>query len=90
LLTGGELALSGKHHWSQYHEMLLPVLTHNIATILLLKELFYRAERAPLFSPKMLSEIAARIIETELPIRGLWRREHGKGPVVPSLMLGYE
>jgi transposase len=36
-------ALRAKHYWSQCREMLLLVLTHNIAIILRLKELFYRA-----------------------------------------------
>lgn len=39
-------ALRGKHYWSQCREMLLLALTHNIAIILLLKELFYRATQS--------------------------------------------
>jgi len=36
-------ALCGRHYWSQCRDMLLLVLTHNIAIILPVKELFYRA-----------------------------------------------
>lgn len=36
-------ALRARKYWSQNREMLLLVLTHNIAIILLVKELFYRA-----------------------------------------------
>lgn len=36
-------ALRAKRYWSQCREMMLMVLTHNLAVILLLKELFYRA-----------------------------------------------
>ena len=44
-------ALRAKHYWSQCREMLLLVLTHNIAIILRLKELFYRAGLTPLVIP---------------------------------------
>ena len=44
-------ALRAKHYWSQCREMLLLVLTHNIAIILLLKGLFYRAYWTPLKPP---------------------------------------
>jgi hypothetical protein len=40
-------ALRAKHYWSQCREMRLLVLTHNIAIILRLKELFYRACPTP-------------------------------------------
>jgi len=41
--------LRARCYWSQNREMLLKVLTHNIAVILLLLyELFYRADRTPL------------------------------------------
>ncbi len=40
-------ALRAKHYWSQGREMMLLVLTHNIAIILLVKELFYRAGQKP-------------------------------------------
>jgi transposase len=36
-------ALRARKYWSQCREMMLLVLTHNIAIILLVKELFYRA-----------------------------------------------
>jgi hypothetical protein len=36
-------ALRSKTHWAQNREMMLKVLTHNIAIILLVNELFYRA-----------------------------------------------
>jgi hypothetical protein len=36
-------ALRAKRYWSQYRETMLMVLTHNLAVILLAKELFYRA-----------------------------------------------
>ena len=36
-------ALRARHYWSQCREMMLLVLTHNIAIIQLVKELFYRA-----------------------------------------------
>ena len=38
-------------YWAQNREMLLKVLTHNIAVLLLIKELFYRATMSPLFPP---------------------------------------
>ncbi len=41
-------ALRGQHYWSQCRDMLLLVLTHNIAIILLGNELFYRAGQTPL------------------------------------------
>ena len=37
-------ALRARRYWSQCREMMLLVLTHNIAIILLVKELFYRAD----------------------------------------------
>ena len=40
-------ALRARKYWSQNREMMLLVLTHNIAVILLVKELFYRACQAP-------------------------------------------
>ena len=43
-------ALRARRYWSQCREMMLLVLTHNIAIILLVKELFYRAGRTPLVS----------------------------------------
>jgi len=42
-------ALRARKYWSQNREMMLLVLTHNIAIILLVKELFYRAGRTLLF-----------------------------------------
>ncbi|MHC4682030.1 MAG: hypothetical protein ACYTEK_25475, partial [Planctomycetota bacterium] len=49
-------ALRSKTYWAQNREMMLKVLTHNIAIILLVNELFYRAGqsgsgRAWLFVP---------------------------------------
>ena len=44
-------ALRARKYWSQCREMMLLVLTHNIAVILLVKELFYRAYRTPLIRP---------------------------------------
>jgi len=44
-------ALRAKRYWSQCREMMLLVLTHNLAVILLAKELFYRAYRTPLIIP---------------------------------------
>jgi hypothetical protein len=41
-------ALRARTYWSQCREMMLLVLTHNIAIILLVKELFYRACLTPL------------------------------------------
>ena len=43
-------ALRARHYWSQCREMMLLVITHNIAVILLVKELFYRACQSPLNS----------------------------------------
>ena len=40
-------ALRAKRYWSQCREMMLIVLTHNLAVILFVKELFYRAYRTP-------------------------------------------
>ena len=40
-------ALRAKRYWSQCREMMLLVLTHNIAIIQLVKELFYRARMSP-------------------------------------------
>ena len=40
-------ALRARRYWSQCREMMLLVLTHNIAIILLVKELFYRAGQTP-------------------------------------------
>ncbi len=41
-------ALRARHYWSQCREMMLLALTHNIAIIQLVKELFYRAHLTPL------------------------------------------
>jgi transposase len=41
-------ALRAKRYWSQCREMMLMVLTHNLAVILFVKELFYRAFLTPL------------------------------------------
>ena len=41
-------ALRARRYWSQCREMMLLVLTHNLAIIQLVKELFYRASRTPL------------------------------------------
>ena len=51
-------ALRAKHYWSQCREMLLLVLTHNIAIILSLKELFYRAFQTGLASGVPFSDVA--------------------------------
>ena len=40
-------ALRARRYWSQCREMMLMVLTHNLAVIQLAKELFYRAHRTP-------------------------------------------
>ncbi len=40
-------ALRARRYWSQCREMMLLVLTHNIAIIQLVKELFYRAGQTP-------------------------------------------
>jgi transposase len=45
-------ALLSKSDCAQNREMMLKVLTHNIAIILLVKELFYRAYRTLLIIPK--------------------------------------
>jgi hypothetical protein len=42
-------AIRARRYWSQCHEMMLMVLTHNLAIILLIKELFYRACQEPFF-----------------------------------------
>jgi transposase len=42
-------AVRARTYWSQCREMMLFVLTHNIAIILLVKELFYRAKRTHFF-----------------------------------------
>ena len=47
-------ALRARKYWSQNREMMLLVLTHNIAVILLVKELFYRAGLTPLVIPSFL------------------------------------
>jgi len=44
-------AVYARSYWSQCREMMLMVLTHNIAVVLLVKELFYRAYLTPLFPP---------------------------------------
>ena len=44
-------ALRARRYWSQCREMMLLVLTHNIAIIQLVNELFYRAFLTPLFPP---------------------------------------
>ena len=44
-------ALRARRYWSQCREMMLLVLTHNIAIIQLVKELFYRAGQTPFFFP---------------------------------------
>ena len=44
-------ALRARRYWSQCREMMLLVLTHNIAIIQLMKELFYRAFLTPLIHP---------------------------------------
>jgi hypothetical protein len=36
-----------RNYWSQNREMLLMILTHNLAIFLFVKELFYRAGQAP-------------------------------------------
>ena len=41
-------ALRARKYWSQCREMMLMVLTHNLAVILLANELFYRAGQTPL------------------------------------------
>ena len=46
-------ALRARHYWSQCREMMLLVLTHNIAIIQLVKELFYRAFLTPLIFPNV-------------------------------------
>ena len=45
-------ALRARNEESQAREMLLLVLTHNIAIIQLVKELFYRAGQTPLLLPQ--------------------------------------
>ena len=40
-------ALRARRYWSQCREMMLMVLTHNLAVILFVKELFYRASGGP-------------------------------------------
>ena len=45
--------LRARSYWSQCREMLLKVLTHNIAIIQLVKELFYRACLTPLIFPQL-------------------------------------
>ena len=50
-------ALRAKRYWSQCREMMLLVLTHNLAAILLTKELFYRAYQNPFFLHKFIWEI---------------------------------
>ena len=40
-------ALSARQYWSQNRQMMLLALTHNIAIILFVKELFYRATLSP-------------------------------------------
>ena len=42
--------INARKCWAQCREMMLLVLTHNIAVILIVKELFYRACQEP-FSP---------------------------------------
>ena len=39
--------VNARTYWAQCREMMLLVLTHNIAVILLVKELFYRASLSP-------------------------------------------
>jgi len=43
--------ISASSDWAQCREMMLLVLTHNIAVLLLVKELSYRAYRTPLIPP---------------------------------------
>ena len=44
-------AVRARGYWSQCREMMLMVLTHNLAVILLVKELFYRACPVPFLIP---------------------------------------
>jgi IS5 family transposase len=39
--------IHARSHWAQKREMMLLVLTHNLAILLLIKELFYRAGQTP-------------------------------------------
>jgi hypothetical protein len=41
-------SLTGRSYWPQCRDMMLLVLTHNLAIVLLVKELFYRAGQTPL------------------------------------------
>jgi len=43
--------LYARTYWAQNREILLKVLTHNIAVLLLIKELFYRATLSPYLPP---------------------------------------
>ena len=42
-------ALRARTYWAQNREMMLKILTHNIAIILIVNELFYRAGPVPFF-----------------------------------------
>ena len=55
-------ALRARYYWSQCREMMLLALTHNIAIIKLVKELFYRAFLTPLFFPTPLFFLIYRFL----------------------------
>ncbi len=59
--------LRARSYWSQCREMLLKVLTHNIAIIQLVKELFYRACLTPIFLRSYVNKVATE---------NLWEKFH--------------
>jgi hypothetical protein len=54
-------SIYARKYWSQCREMMLMVLTHNIAVVLLVKELFYRAGQVHLFSMSLPRDLASLV-----------------------------
>jgi hypothetical protein len=46
-----------RNYWSQNREMLLMILTHNLAIFLFVKELFYRALLTPFLSLLRITDV---------------------------------
>jgi hypothetical protein len=80
-------ALRARLYWPQCREMMLLILTHNIAIILLVKELFYRAGQTLFFSPsgtlllrRLQHNVLHRVLEHFFDkIHGLSDGFYGKG-----------
>ena len=66
-------ALRARRYWSQCREMMLLVLTHNIAIIILVKELFYTAGQEP-FSAFRVRSPSPVLFPARTVLSGVWRR----------------